>query len=99
MAFSEDSRERRMFGEYYRLCEKYWNFTFAQRNDDALWDRLIDDVDEFNRKFDTEEDHFAEMLTAALIQHASDQSNGKPRWCVPGTDGAIGALLRKLMEG
>ena len=37
--------------------------------------------------------------TPPLGEGAPRLPNGRCEWCVPGTDGAIGALLRKLMEG
>lgn len=51
LTFDSDSTEKRMFTEFYTLCQKYWNP--ETENPDNYWDHCINDFNSFANKFST----------------------------------------------
>ena len=47
--FDNDSEEKQMFTEFYRLCQKYWNP--VPEDSDAFWTECIREFTEFEEKF------------------------------------------------
>lgn len=70
MAFDKLSKEREMFAEFYRICERYWDV----KNTDEYWDALIHDTDKFVEKFRTE-DMFALKIMSEFINRCERKSN------------------------
>lgn len=72
MSFAKDSKERVMFGEFYRLCEKYWQPTEDERTDQCFWDRMVSEFIEFVNKYSEYGDDTLVRLAAVIITRAED---------------------------
>lgn len=72
MSFAKDSKERAMFGEFYRLCEKYWQPTEEERADQGFWDRMVSEFMEFVNKYSEYGDDTLVRLAAVIITRAED---------------------------
>lgn len=58
--FVKGSEEWQMFMDYWTLCQKHWE----AENNDAYWENVVKDTDEFYRKYGTE---FARTLAITLV--------------------------------
>ncbi len=47
MALEKESKEWQMFGDYFKLCKKYWEV----KDTDQYWEDLINSVNEFYNKY------------------------------------------------
>ena len=99
MGFTKDSWQRAMMGEFYKLLEKWWKVPYEKRSDDAFWDEMIKDTDDFAKKYSQPDDKIAVGLAVIIIGHADDQARGKGTLCEPGSDYAIEAILGHFLNG
>ena len=99
MGFTKDSWQRAMMGEFYKLLEKWWKVPYEKRSDDAFWDEMIKDTDDFAKKYSRPDDKIAVSLAVLIISHADDQARGKGTLCEPGSDYAIEAILGHFLNG
>lgn len=81
MSFAKDSVEREMFGEFYRLCEKYWKPTKEQAKDQQFWDQMIMDVKIFIDTYHEIGDDTLIRLTAVIVTRAEDIARGNVPIC------------------
>jgi hypothetical protein len=56
--FGKESKERKLFADFYKLCEKHWNLEHG-------YDAMFEDIDEFRSEYETG-DNFASYLCIAL---------------------------------
>lgn len=61
--FGKGSKERELFAEFYKICEKYWLPEAIDNK--AWWDEMWEATDEFRKKYETE-DKFAAYLVIAF---------------------------------
>lgn len=96
MTFGKDSKERAMFGDFYRLCERFWE----PQEDNKLewWQDQLNAVDAFIRDYETDTDSTARALAVVLMTRADDIANKRPVICETRSSGAIPILLDKLLE-
>ena len=99
MGFTKDSWQRAMMGEFYKLLEKWWKVPYEKRDDDAFWEEMISDTDNFARKYSQPYDRIAVSLAVIIISHADDQARGKGTLCEGGNDYAIEAILGHFLNG
>ena len=52
--FDNDSEEKQMFTEFYRLCQKYWNP--VPQDSDVFWNECIREFTAFEEKFSEKEE-------------------------------------------
>lgn len=69
--FDKNSREREMFGEFYKLCEKYW----TPSESPEYWKALTKDVDKFYEKY--KDLHSIVMDLAASLVGGMDEQMRK----------------------
>lgn len=70
--FDKDSKERKLFADYYNLCSKHWNLEHG-------YDEMFEDVDDFRKKYETG-DNFVTYLCIALqdrIKNLGRTNDGK----------------------
>lgn len=63
MGFSKTGIERKMFADFYKLCEKYWDV----KSDDKYWEDVTKDAEEFSKTY-ASGDKFASKISLALIE-------------------------------
>lgn len=98
MGFEKGSKERKMFADFYTLCEKYWKPTPEELsgNNNQFWEGFVDDTDAFANEYGTSEDKFAVHLAGLLATRVSDMAAHKLPRCDAG-DGAR-ALITALVD-
>lgn len=98
MGFEKGSKERALFADYYKLCEKYWEPTREElsNKNDAFWNGFMSDVDGFANKYSTGEDKFAVHLAGLVASRISDMVAHKLPLCAIG-DGSR-ALVTALID-
>jgi len=64
--FDKNSKERQMFADFYKLCEKFWKVPLA---DKEYYDAMIAETHEFQKKYETG-DGFAISLHDAIVDRA-----------------------------
>ena len=94
MAFTKDSWQREMFSELYSLAQKWWTLPHDRLNDDAMWDELITEADDFCKKYSQESDRIAVMFALAILRHAEDQAKHKGILCEPTDSSELAAVFR-----
>ena len=62
--FDANGKERKMFAEYYKICEKYW----VPRKDDIYWKELINLTDAFIAKFQDIPGNLATKIAVDFIE-------------------------------
>ena len=61
--FDKKSKERQMFADFYKLCEKFWK---VPEKDDGYYDALLEEAKQFQQKYESG-DGFARSLHDALV--------------------------------
>ena len=94
MSFAKDSKERAMFGELYRLCEKYWQPTEEDRADQGFWDRMVSEFMEFVNKYSEYGDDTLVRLAAVVITRAEDITRDNCPICGVNQFKLVAAMLK-----
>lgn len=94
MSFAKDSKERAMFGEFYRLCEKYWKPTEEERADQGFWDRMVNEFMEFVNKYSEYGDDTLVRLAAVIITRAEDITRDNCPICGVNQFKLVAAMLK-----
>lgn len=94
MSFAKDSKERAMFGEFYRLCEKYWQPTEEDRADQGFWDRMVREFMEFVNKYSEYGDDTLVRLAAVIITRAEDITRDNCPICGVNQFKLVAAMLK-----
>lgn len=94
MSFAKDSKERAMFGEFYRLCEKYWQPTEEDRADQGFWDRMVSEFMEWVNKYSEYGDDTLVRLAAVIITRAEDIARDNCPICGVNQFKLVAAMLK-----
>lgn len=94
MSFAKDSKERAMFGELYRLCEKYWQPTEDERADQGFWDRMVSEFMEWVNKYSEYGDDTLVRLAAVIITRAEDITRDNCPICGVNQSKLVAAMLK-----
>lgn len=94
MSFAKDSKERAMFGELYRLCEKYWQPTEEDRADQGFWDRMVSEFMEWVNKYSEYGDDTLVRLAAVIITRAEDITRDNCPICGVNQFKLVAAMLK-----
>lgn len=68
--FEKDSEEWRMFTEFWKICQQFWE----PEDNDEYWDKVIDSTNEFHKKYKTNNDIFARKIVLALIDTLEEKA-------------------------
>lgn len=68
--FDKESSEWKMFADYWKLCQKYWE----PEDDDDYWDDVLRSADDFIKIHNCE---FAKMLSITLINYLEKEFHKK----------------------
>lgn len=98
MVFEKNSRERQMFADYYKLCQKWWDVTNEQLANGG-WNEIIQDMDDFAKGYVTSEDRFAVHLSSLLINRIESKARGITPLCKisDGSRELIKALVDRMV--
>ena len=66
MTFEKGSKGFDMMGEYFHLCKK-WSVLPGDKNEETILDRAIDEMVEFCRKYQEDQNRLAINIAAALF--------------------------------
>lgn len=94
--FDKGGKNFEMFGDFYRLCKKYWQPTRAQMDDPAFWDQMISDFREFMNKYATRGDETLIRLSAVIITRAEDITRDNSPICGVHQTKLVEALLKAV---
>lgn len=64
MKFEKNSVEFELFGEFYKMCQRVW----IPEGSDAYWERAIDEVRAFYKKYKDADDIFVREIGLALLE-------------------------------
>lgn len=73
MALERGTEEFELFGEYFKLCKKYWDV----KDTDEYWKELVQAVKDFPKKYNN--DDFAVALAIAFVNTQSKRHKQKFR--------------------
>ena len=96
MSFAKDSKERAMFGEFYRLCEKYWQPTEEDRADQGFWDRMVSEFMEWVNKYSEYGDDTLVRMAAVIITRAEDITRDNCPICGVNQFKLVAAMLKAV---
>ena len=94
--FDKGGKNFEMFGDFYRLCKKYWQPTRAQADDSAFWDRMVSDFREFMNKYGMVGDETVIRLSAVIITRADDIARHNTIICEAKSVKMVEALLKAV---
>lgn len=87
MTFEKGDTGFEMMSDYFRMIRKYFTLQPGQE----YWDNLSREVDEFSRKYNTDEDYFPARIATLLIWHADCQQRRALPYCAA-WDGSVNLL-------
>lgn len=71
--FEKGSEEWQMFREYWALCQQFWE----PEDNDEYWERVIEDTDNFYKKYRANNGEFAKGIALAFIDMLDKKSRKK----------------------
>ena len=94
--FDKGGKNFEMFGDFYRLCKKYWEPTEADRSDQGFWDQMISDFRKFMNRHGTVGDETLIRLSAVIITRADDIARNNTIICEAKSVKMVEALLKAV---
>jgi hypothetical protein len=85
-----------MFGELYRLCERYWKPTEEDRADQGFWDRMVSEFMEWVNKYSEYGDDTLVRLAAVIITRAEDITRDNCPICGVNQFKLVAAMLKAV---
>ena len=92
--FDKGGKNFEMFGEFYRLCKKYWKPTEEERADQGYWDRMVSEFMEFVNKYSEYGDDTLVRLAAVIITRAEDITRDNCPICGVNQFKLVAAMLK-----